>query len=55
MPDLPRKLRQSIALFERLLRECRDPELAAVYHAEIDAARAQLDASDEGASGERRE
>lgn len=39
MPERPRMPRQSIARFERLLRETSDPELAEAYRAELAAAK----------------
>ena len=41
--DRARQLRQAIARFERLLRDCTDDALAKTYRAEIAAARAMLD------------
>ena len=42
MPDRVRMLRQSIARFERLLKEAASPELAEAYRAELAAAKAML-------------
>ncbi len=43
MQDRARRLRQSIARFERLLVEGASPELAEAYRAEIAAAKAMLE------------
>jgi hypothetical protein len=43
MKDRARQLRQAIARFERLLRDCIDDALAKTYRAEIGAARAMLE------------
>ena len=43
MQDRVRRLRQAIARFERLLRDCDDTAVAKTYRAEIAAARTMLD------------